>query len=91
MASKKRSPRGRGRETFVCSDDGRDHHTTVAQLDFFEAEARADERTIGGCDPCPVCAATFAIVGPGKGRHHAELRCLLGHHVKWLPKPGSAT
>ena len=37
---------------------------------------------------CRYCGSTQLKKGPGKGPHHAQLRCEgCGRHIQWLPKP----
>jgi hypothetical protein len=89
----KRAPGERGAgETLVCWD-GRDSTTAAThdalrshQRELFGFAARADERTMMS-SPCSRCGATVTVVGPGAGPHHASLRCVRGHFVRWVAKP----
>lgn len=35
---------------------------------------------------CQQCGSTGGYLADGKGPHAAELRCVRGHHQRWLPK-----
>jgi hypothetical protein len=61
--------------------------TQAAQRELFGLVAGADDRTTT-CGPCPRCATAIATIGPRSGPHHAALRCLRRHFLRWLPKPG---
>jgi hypothetical protein len=101
MDARNENPRPRrGQGTAVCSD-GRDPIMAETRCDALSAACAfpqgelfglvvgADGRTTTRA-PCPRCRTTIATIGPGAGPHHAELRCLRGHFLKWLPKPGGA-
>jgi hypothetical protein len=60
-----------------------------AQRELFGLVVGTDERTID-CGPCSRCGSSVAIIGPGVGPHHASVRCVRDHFLKWLPKPEGA-
>jgi hypothetical protein len=87
MAStNERAPGERGAEELRTSPDCAADHTTHPVPQYM---AGVGKRTTT-CAPCPRCRTTIATIGPGAGPHHADLRCLRGHFLKWLPKPGGA-
>jgi hypothetical protein len=59
------------------------------QRELFGLVVGTDERTID-CGPCSRCGSSVAIIGPGVGPHHASVRCVRDHFLKWLPKPEGA-
>lgn len=36
--------------------------------------------------PCMACGSTDGYLADGRGPHAAELRCVRGHHIRWIPK-----
>jgi hypothetical protein len=76
-------------QTGVVRDGAYSTTACLVQLSLFGLAARADYRTTV-CAPCPRCGTAAGTIGPGSGPHHAELRCLRGHFLKSLPKPGGA-
>lgn len=60
-----------------------------SQRELFGFVAAANDQTTLS-EPCPRCGSSVAVVGAGKGPHFKELRCIRGHHVRWLPWPTRA-
>ena len=49
---------------------------------------RFEESHSGRLGRCPRCWSTSRYRAPGKGPHHAALRCAMcDRFIKWLPKP----
>jgi hypothetical protein len=61
------------------------HHSVPREL--FGLAVCLDDRTTT-CLSCPRCGASAAVIAPGSGPPYAALRCLRGHHLKWLAKSG---
>jgi hypothetical protein len=82
-----RAPGWRGARGLLTHLDCSADSITLRQRELFGVAVEVSDRT-SACAPCPRCRTTIAIIGPGAGPHHAELRCLRGHFLRWLPKPG---
>ncbi len=91
-ARNERAPGERGaRDCVSLQTAGWDSSTPYpsTQHELFGLVVGSDDRATT-CAPCPECGATVATIGGGAGPHHAQLRCLRGHFLRWLPKPGGA-
>lgn len=68
---------------------GRDFSTPepAAQLELFGLVVGTEDCTTTS-EACPRCATAIATIGPRTGPYHAALRCLRGHFLRWLRKPG---
>jgi hypothetical protein len=80
---------GLGTAAASISDYTRHSTTRDAERELFGVAAGADIETTT-CAPCKRCGTTIATIGPGAGPHHALVRCVRGHFLKWLPKPRGA-
>ena len=83
---KERAPVGRGAAELLSHLDCGPDSITPRQRELLGVAVGVNDRT-SACAPCPRCRTTIATIGPGAGPHHAELRCLRGYFLRWLPKP----